>query len=199
MCKTNLFNPIISPTALSSHDNTQMHLNVRTHTHTVASGVFSLCCRVVWLTHGQLYSGVGRRASGRAAAKMASGPKSNSCTFNSNQIRALNGFFPLNLLAPPLLHPISAPFHHVSFSSPSAAFYLYNYYLPLYRSPCLRLSLPLSSSNCTVSRRRAPRSFDSFQFPSVATSSRSRCPSLSHSISFVCRNAPTALFFFPFS
>lgn len=91
--------------------------------------------------------------SGRTVAKTASGPKSNFCTFNSNLIRALNGFSAQPLSA------FTVSFSHNSLSQslspspffPSTVFYLYNYCSSFYQTFFLSLSFSLTYYSYTVS------------------------------------------------
>lgn len=108
-------------------------------------------------------------------AKNASGPKSNSCTFNSNLIRALNCFSaqPFSALTVSLSLNTLSQFLSPSLSfsiSALPAFYLYNYRSPFYLSTFLSLSLSLSYHNYTVSNTAVH--LTSFLLPNLSTS----CP-----------------------
>lgn len=121
--------------------------------------------------------------SGPTVAKTASGPKSNSCTFNSNLIRALNGFSaqPLSAFTVSLSPNTLSQSLSLSLFFPSVAFYLYNYCSPLYLSPFISLSVSLSYYH-TVSNTTAH--LTSFSPPNL---------SISYSCHFVSLASPFPL------
>lgn len=87
-----------------------------------------------------------------------------------------------------LLHTISALF--TGSPTPSAPFYLYNYYLLFYLSPFLSLSLSLSYYCYTVSNTAVHLTSSSpFNFYSLSLH-LTAIVLLSHSLSFFCQYSP---------